>query len=134
MVRNRSNLIVQEKRASLMRSSNKNKAVALAKTKEAHSLKFVRDAFLLLSVTVFVLSLIMMSVANAKETQDRTLADLADRLQNSVVNISTSQKVKTPFNQRGAPQRPPQLPRGCRLKSSLKTSLMKIKEIIELSV
>ncbi len=112
MVRNRSDLIVQEKRASLMRGSNKNKAVALAKTKEAHFSKFVRDAFLLLSVTVFVLSLIMMSAANAKETQDRTLADLADRLQNAVVNISTSQKVKSPFNQRGNPQRPPQLPKG----------------------
>ena len=54
MVRNRSGLVLQEKRASLMRSSNKNKAVALAKAKDTHSLKFVRDAFLLLSVTALV--------------------------------------------------------------------------------
>ena len=112
MVRNRLELTAQQKRARIMRGSNKNRAVAIARSKEVDFSNIFRNAFLLLTVTVFILSLIMMSSAQARDTQDRTLADLADRLQNAVVNISTSQKVKSPFKQRGTPGRPPQLPKG----------------------
>ncbi|MEP3475096.1 MAG: Do family serine endopeptidase [Hyphomicrobiales bacterium] len=112
MVRNRSNLSAQEKRARLMRASENNRAVAIAQTKDTHFSRYLRDAIILFGITLFLLSAMMIARADAKDTQDRTLADLADSLQNAVVNISTSQKVKPAFNKRGAPGRPPQLPKG----------------------
>lgn len=112
MVRNRSNLSAQEKRARLMRASQNNRAVAIAQTKDTRFSTYLRDAIILFGITLFLLSAMMIARADAKDTQDRTLADLADSLQNAVVNISTSQKVKPAFNKRGAPGRPPQLPKG----------------------
>lgn len=112
MVRNRSTLLAMKRDAQLKQNSHKNRAVALTASKQDLLKAYIRDGLILLGVTFLLLSLLMISRVEAKDTHDRTLADLADSLQNAVVNISTSQKVKPPFKKRGTPGRPPQLPKG----------------------
>ncbi len=69
---------------------------------------FLRDGLILLGITFFILSMLMIGRAEARDGTGNTLADLADKLSNAVVNISTSQKVNSPFP--GGKR--PQLPKG----------------------
>ena len=83
------------------------KARALAVKRDGQMVSFVRDGLILLAVSLLLLMSFLASTANAREGVDNTLAELSARLQGAVVNISTSQKVKSsPFNRRQ------QTPRG----------------------
>lgn len=93
----------------------KNKSVARAvRMKSAAETvpALVRDGLIILGVTFLLLSLLFVNHAKALDASDQTLADLADKLQNAVVNISTSQKVKSPFGENGRKGLPPKLPKG----------------------
>lgn len=107
--------IVTKRPTSLTRQDalRRNRAVARVAVKEQKTASFIRDGLILIAVSFLLLSLLLASQAHAKQQEDGTLADLAATLQNSVVNISTSQKVKNPFAKKGGPGgRPPQIPKG----------------------
>jgi len=65
----------------------------------------LRDGLIYLGIAFFLLTCLMFSPLQARETdtQSGTLADLAAQLQDSVVNISTSQKVKSRVRRRNQP-------------------------------
>lgn len=96
-------------RARAARQQNTRVAVATRRdTGSGARGRILRDGLILLGVTFFILSLLMTGRAEARDGTGNTLADLADRLSNAVVNISTSQKVNSPFP--GGKR--PRLPKG----------------------
>ncbi len=97
----------------MLRKRNKIKTAVVHLDKKSHARGVLQRGLLFLSFATLILAVLLVLSVNAggvqaRENSSETLADLAARLQGAVVNISTSQKVKSPFGN----GRPPQLPKG----------------------
>lgn len=88
-----------------VRARNVKQARAIALSQEAGRERefslYLRDGLIYLAVGFFLLTFALATALQAREAgAQKTIADLSDELQHSVVNISTSQKVKTTLRDR----------------------------------
>ena len=74
------------------------KAKAVRLPQEASMPTLLRDGLIYLAIGFFIATMLMSTALQARDQKEiKSLADLASELQGSVVNISTSQKVKNAF-------------------------------------
>ncbi|GJM03939.1 MAG: serine protease [Rhodomicrobium sp.] len=105
------------RQAEIARAEAKRTGKVKVATPLPHSSTLLRDGLILLGISLLLLTLMFVSRAEARDNS--SLADLAEKLQDSVVNISTSQKVTSPFPGGQMPQLPKGSPGERRFKEFL---------------